>query len=149
MPAACVGQSLRSTGDQLDGDRGGKQMLWARAVVERLALDILHRQVEQVVGLAHVEQRHDAGMDQLSRRPGLAQETRACFLEVRAAQCGEALDDLDRDVAIDLRVVGQIDPTHRSASEFAANLVSSDLGGCHQSGTAVDETMSEREHSEN
>ena len=88
------------------------------AVPQRLALDVRHREVEQAVRLARVVDGHDPGVGELRHRLDLAVE----------ALCSHGDRDLgaqhlERDEAVVLEVVGEVDPGHRSDAEFPLDAV--------------------------
>ena len=93
--------------------------LFFEDAVERTPVDILHRDEVQAVLLAHVIDRHDAGVAQARRRARLT---------------GEALDELgihtelygqylDRDRALEQRVYGAVDAGHAPAPDLGPDLV--------------------------
>ena len=86
---------------------------------ERLAVDVLHRDVRDAVGLADVEDLDDVRMRQPRGDPPLAQEARAQVLVAREI-LGEALE---RDVAAELDVAREVDDRHRAVTERALDLV--------------------------
>ncbi|MFO0631836.1 MAG: hypothetical protein U0168_03200 [Nannocystaceae bacterium] len=77
------------------------------------AVDEFHRQPHLLADHAGVVDRHDVGVVEPRQRPGLARESTARLTttgDVRAQQ-------LDRDLAIELGIVGQHDLTHAAATQ--------------------------------
>ena len=86
------------------------------------ALDELHRDVGLAAVLAQVVDGDDVAVAQPSRRLRLAQEPR---LELRRLR--QARDHgLERDLAVDHRVVGLVDRTHAAAAQHLLHLVLAD-----------------------
>ena len=92
----------------------GKLPLALQPRAQRLALDERHHVEEQPAGVAAVEQRQDVRMLQLRRRLDLGEEPLGAErgAEVR-------MQDLDRDVAVVLEVVREIDGRHAAGAELA------------------------------
>ena len=85
---------------------------------QRLALDVRHDVVEEAVGLARVMQRQDVGMIEAGGDLDLAEEA------VGAERGGElGVEDLERDGAVVLAVVGQVHGGHAAAAELALDVV--------------------------
>ena len=95
-------------------DTGGQQRLRATERIERASLDVLHREVQRSTGFAGIEHRDDPGVEELAGRARFAQEPLAGLVSIALRQGGEAVEDLDRDPAIDLGVVRQEDAAHRA-----------------------------------
>ena len=84
---------------------------------ERLAVDERHHVEQQAVRSPRVEERQDMRMLQARRRLDLGDEALA------AEHGGEfGLEHLDRDVAVVLEVVGEIDRRHAAGAEFALDV---------------------------
>ena len=83
-----------------------------------------HDVTSAVVGPAHVVDRHDVRVGEPGDDPG--------FVEVRLDVHGPGrLDvegDLDGDVPVELRVVGQVDPTETALAQDPDHAVSADVG---------------------
>ena len=94
----------------------------AEHVVERLALDVLHRDVVDAVALADVVDDDNVGVIEARSEPGLALETGEP-LGV-AAELGR--QHLQRDGPIEPRIARAIDLAHAAASEDAGNLIHAD-----------------------
>ena len=75
--------------------------------------------------LARVEDWHDVGMMQLSRRLRFSQEPTHPVGGIKHT----GMRHLQRDVSVELRVVGPIDSAGRSRSQFRADLEASDGWG--------------------
>ena len=75
-----------------DADRVGERepLLLVEQRLQRRAVDELHHDVGEVVGLAVVEHRHDVGMRQPSRGLRLAAEARQRILGLRVGDCPAA-----------------------------------------------------------
>ena len=106
----------------LEGDRDrvfdGQHSLAIQAIAQRLALHERHHIVEQIAGDARVEQPEDVGMLQLRGESDLALEPLA------AERRGELRHEhLDRDFAIVLDVVREIDGGHSATTKLADNIV--------------------------
>ena len=82
-------------------------------VGQRLAVDQLHGHVGPAVDLADVVHDHDVGVRQPAGGARLAQEARAVLLVL--AQRG--VQELDRHVAADARVVRPVHRGHAAAAE--------------------------------
>ena len=95
--------------------------------VEARAFDQLHRQKGGAVGLFHREQRDDVGMIQRGDRPRLALEA-----DQPVGARGHVLgQDLERHLAVERRVFGEIDGAHAPLAEEAFDFVMPEaLSGC-------------------
>ena len=91
--------------------------------VEPLALDELHDVIRRVFLLAHAEDRHDVGVVQLGRGPGLALESPALLgVSERLRR-----QDLERDVAAQRDLLGLVDDAHAAAADLAENAIVAQL----------------------
>ena len=90
--------------------------------LQRRAVDELHDDVGEVVGLAVVEHADDVGVGQPAGRLRLAAEAGQRLLGLRIGIIGQ-LDGLDRDAAGDDRVPALIDGAHGTAAERPLDLV--------------------------
>ncbi len=90
--------------------------------VERAAVEQLHGDVGITVGHADVVDGDDVGVRERAGGLGLAQEAGGVFA-VRA-QLG--LEHLDRQVALDVRVIGAVDVGHGAFADTLADLVASE-----------------------
>ena len=77
--------------------------------------DTLHRVVADAVLLAIVEDRHDVGVVQLRRRPGLGLKSP----QVRPVGTEPRVHDLERHAALERLVLGFVDDPHAAAAELA------------------------------
>src|SRR5512140_1631747 len=85
------------------------------AVVQTFALQELHRDERHaIVGGAELVNRHDARMRQLRHGPRLLQEALEC-LRVRDVM---RMEELQRDIAIETRIVRAEDEPERTLAEF-------------------------------
>ena len=102
---------------------GDRALLHALAQVG--ALEQLHREVRDAVVLAEVVGGDDVRMVELARGLGLEQEA----LLVLRAPVGVLVQDdgLQRDHAVEVRILGLVDDAHRAAAELAEDLVAADL----------------------
>ena len=91
------------------------------------ALEQLHRHVGDALLLAELVDGDDVRVGQLARGPRLLEEAPAALL-VAAQLLG---DDLDRDVAVEDRVVGAEHLPHRSLADLRVDPVLADLLGLH------------------
>ena len=93
-------------------------------VAERLAVDERHDVVEEAVGLARVEERQDVRMLQVRGGLDLDQEP------LGADDGGQfGLQDLERDLAVVLQVLGQVHRGHAALAELALDAVAAGQGG--------------------
>ena len=100
-------------------------------LVERHAVEQLHRDIGEAVGLADVVDGDDIGVGERAGGPGLAQEA-ADEAEILAEF---RLQHLDREHAVDARIVGAIDVGHRAFADapfdhIAADALHSTLPDC-------------------
>ena len=97
----------------------------AHDLLQRVAVDVLHRDVVDAVLLAGVVDRHDVRVVELRGALGLAQEVlqRLRILLQRVGQ------HLERDDAVEHGVLGLVDDAHAAAAELAEDLVAARLGG--------------------
>jgi len=104
-------------------DRRDRALLDALAQVG--ALEKLHRQVRHAVDFAEVVGGDDVRMGQLARRLGLEEEA----LVVLGAALGVLFqrDGLQRDDAVEVRVLGLVHHAHRAAPQLTDYLVAADL----------------------
>ena len=91
---------------------------------QRFAGHEWHHVVQQAVGLTTVEQRQNVRMLQARGGADLGQEP---FAAERGAQIG--VQHLDRDVAVVLEIVREIDGGHATGAEFAENVITVGEGG--------------------
>ena len=98
--------------------------------LERLAVDPLHGDEGQAVGgvAIGVENRHDAGMMEAPGGAGFDQESFVeVFLEL-GIEIRRREEHLDRHLAADVGILGQINPSHRAAAKLGQDLVAPDPG---------------------
>ena len=90
------------------------------------AFEQLHRQVREVALLAEVEGRDDVRMVELAR--GLAPPWRsASRIPCASSTSSREQDRLQRDHAVERRILGLVHHAHRAAAELAEDLVAADL----------------------
>ena len=127
MHDAALVREAEAVGDlQRDLDRfvGGEPLvLQPRAQVR--AFEQLHRQEREVALLAEVEGGDDVRVVELARGPRLQGEALLVFLAVLDV-VGEQ-DRLQRDHAVERRILGAVHHAHRAAAELADDLVAADL----------------------
>ncbi len=81
---------------------------------ERLALDVLHHDVDAAVGrLAHFEDRADAWVVERRGSLGFPQQPAACIVILDLVR----QEELDGDLAAELEVVGKIHLAHAAAAQ--------------------------------
>ena len=114
MPAACAAASASSVGSTTSSASPGREHAeLAEHLAQAAALQVLHGEVEQPVVLALVEDGDDTGVRQPRRRPCLPDEPRR---ELRVV--GEVpVHDLERDVAVEAAVEGEVDGGHATARD--------------------------------
>ena len=116
----CVGDLRHHARDE----RNRKRTILSNDVIERLAVDELHHEVDQLLRLANRVDGDDVRMIEPRPRPCLAQkavdENVAGRKEIRAHH-------LDGDLSVELQVMREVDRRHAAATEFALNAV---LGPC-------------------
>jgi len=112
---------LAQDGDRLvDRERAGPFEL----PTEGLALDERHHVVEEPLGLARVEQRHDMRVCQVRGDPDLAEEP------LRAQGGGELRpEDLDRHLAVVPLVAREVDRRHAALPELTLDVITAGQGG--------------------
>ena len=92
------------------------------AFVERLALDVLHRDERSPVRLADFVDRADVRVIESGRAARLSHETpRGDWIRRRAGR-----QELQRDAPAQLRVVREIDFAHPAGAEFGADDVAAE-----------------------
>ena len=98
------------------------------ALAQRLALEQLHEDVGRAVAvLAEVPHAHDAGVHDLRRRARLVHEA---ALDRRVA--GELLEQhLDRDLALEQEMLGDVDRPHPAFAELREHAVAAELCSDH------------------
>ena len=103
----------------VDRDRDRAEAARDDQLLERPPLEVLHRDVVGALGLAAVVDRDDVRV----REPGcvlrLAPEALDELLVVRVA----VVEDLDRDAAAELLVLGEVDVRHPARAELARDAV--------------------------
>ena len=104
------GQRLLGVADRL---ALGQRRVGVDLVLQRLAVDVLHRDVVLAAGLAAVVDGDDVGVRQAGRRPGLPAEALDEPLVARVP-LGQ---DLDGDPAVERLVGGEVDVGHPARSD--------------------------------
>src|SRR2546429_3710951 len=126
--AEAVGHLLGDI-DRLDG--GDRALQHPGAELD--SLEKLHRHVGEVVFLPEIVDGDDMGMRELARGLGFEEETLVEFLAPFRVVRKD--DGLQRDDAVESRVLGLVDDPHRAAAQLAEDLVAADLGQlllCHR-----------------
>ncbi len=93
-------------------------------LVDRLPVDVVHREVGEVVGsAAAVEQPGDVGMVQRGQDLALRPEARENMVRIHAS-----LDQFDRDSLVEpaVRPLGQVDGAHSTPAQLADQAVRTD-----------------------
>ena len=127
-PAACAAASARRLHAESRGLVGTDGAARDRAG-ERLAVDVLHRDVRASVSLADVEHPHDVRMRQPRGEASLAQEARTQVFVPRKV----LREPLQGDVPVELPVAREIDDGHRAVAEGALDLVPAGDDDAHPS----------------
>ena len=89
---------------------------------QRSTRDVLHRDVRRAVVLEEVEHGHDARVIERAREPRLAHEASG-HLRVLAVQRPQLLQ---RGVAVEVELAGEMDTRHAAAAELPHDLVAAD-----------------------
>ncbi len=105
----------------------GQRRRGLHAVREIRAADELEGQIEHALGFAGVEQRDHVRVDQLARRLGFAQQPPLAVLHVLRLALRHAYR-LDRQLALDLGVLGQVDVAHGARTQQANDPVATEDG---------------------
>ncbi len=84
-------------------------------VLERFSGDVLHHDEEDVLQLLRGENGNDVGMAHRGKEPGLLQHLREIEMLL--------MRNLERDLFVDPRVLGQVDGTEAAAAERRQNAV--------------------------
>src|SRR5581483_3154963 len=112
-----------------DGNDGlqGQQMLLLNQFLQRLSLQILHRQIEKFIVLSEIVDGDDVRMGQDAGGARFALEPCLIFLKLRRAQ---ALNKkgLDGNGSPNDGIEALVDNAHRSPTQLACNFVASRLG---------------------
>ena len=130
-PVSSCRARLRSASVPRTASGGRRVLLAAQAVqlvedgVQALALDELHGVVVDAVVLADAEDRHDVGVVQPGRGPGLAAEP----LQVGRPQQAVHGQHLQRDVPAQRLLHGLVDDAHAAAADLAEDAVVAQLRG--------------------
>ncbi len=112
-------QGLRDRGQQRDRLAGAQSLPRSNVAAQRRPGHILHHEVGQVGAVAHDRVDADGvGVAKTGGRSRLAQETLS-----RHLVCQFRPQYLDRDVALELVVVGQKDDAHAAAPQFGQDAV--------------------------
>ena len=107
-PGGVRGRQTRDRGLEHVENLGNRSARFLRPTVERGTLDELHRDPQVSIAFPHVVDRHDVGMCQLGHRLGFA-ESSIVGHRTRG-------HDLERDLAIELRVERGVHHPHRAGS---------------------------------
>ena len=100
------------------------RFLSAQPVAQRAAGQVLHRQEDLALVDADVVDRDDVRVRQLRDRLGLAHQARLAARRDRPALV--RAQQLERDLAIELRIVGGVDDAHRAGAEALEHEVAAD-----------------------
>ena len=112
-----------ATRSAMRGDRQPRRL--AQDLLQRLALEQLHRDVGDAVLLADVVDGDDVGMVEAAGRARLAQEALAHLAHDLRGQVRQ--QRLDRDVALDERIDGAVHRAHGAAAELGDDDVAPEL----------------------
>ena len=130
-PCACANATVSQTRRKTPS-RSRQIALRRHPAIEAIAADALHRVEQPAVGqLAEVVDRHDAGMLEPREDPRLVGFVR------------RALDDLERDLAVEHGVARQVDDAHAAAPEDRDQLVAraGDVGTLEHRGQAIERRL--------
>ena len=122
MDDALIMRGLESVGDRrCDPHRivHRKLLLTVDPRSECFTFHVRHHVEQEAVGFARVVERKDVGMLEVRRRLDLCQETLGTD---HGGQLG--FEDLERDLAFVLEVVGQVDGGHAAFTQLALDGVS-------------------------
>jgi hypothetical protein len=108
-----------------------KLVLSVQPVPQALPLDVWHHVEEEAIRLARVEERKDVRVLEVGGRLDLGEEP---FGTDHRRQL--RLQHLERDLAVVLEVLGQVDRGHPSRTELALDAVAA-LQGCVQAGGGI------------
>ena len=103
----------------LDRDVDRRRAARDDQLLERPPVEVLHRDVVRALGLAAVVDRDDVRMRERGRVLRLAAEALDELLVVRVA----VVEDLDRDAAAELLVLGEVDVRHPAGAKLAHDLI--------------------------
>ena len=119
----------------VDGDRDRRAAAREDQLLQRAPVEVLHRDVVGALGLAAVVDRDDVLLREARCVLGLAAEALDELLVTRVP----VVEDLDRDAAPELLVLGEVDVRHAARAELAHDAVAlveqrvQELVGCgHQ-----------------
>ncbi len=101
----------------------GKLMFAVEPLPKALSLYMRHDVEQEAVGLTRVVQRQNVGVTQVRRGLDLGQETVGSD-----DGCEFGLQDLERDFALVLDVVGQVDCRHPALTELGLDAVAAGEG---------------------
>ena len=96
-------------------------------VLERRPVHALHGDVGQILMPAQIVDHDNARMRKRSGRARFAEQSFLKRVRLRCISQRVKTNGLDGDGAIDQRIAGFEDDTHRAAAQFADHLVASDL----------------------
>ena len=109
------GQALPGADEQLQDLRPGSCLLF-QPRAETRSVDELHRDEQLAARLAHLVHRDHVGMGELGQRLGLAEQPGVVVL--LHPRVGVRMQDLDRNLAIELRIPGRVHDPHRPRAEL-------------------------------
>ena len=103
----------------VDGDRHGRRPALEDQLLERLAVEVLHRDVVRPLGLAAVVDRDDVRVREARGVLRLVPEARDELVVAGVA----VVEDLDRDAPAQLLVLREVDVRHSARAELAHDAV--------------------------
>ena len=124
--AVRIGERVRHARDDAQRHRHRQQLRRAGVALQVVALQVLHRDVGEVLVFAGIEDRHDVAVLQPPRRLGLAEKTRARLGELGAIELLAQRHRLDRHLPADLRIVAEVDGAHRATAELPVDAVAAE-----------------------
>ncbi len=114
-----VGESPRHLAEDARRLVRGKGAPLAYPLTKRLALDVHHREEDEVVDVLHRVDGHDVRLRKLRRGAGLAHEPLP-----KRTLCGHLRrKQLERDRPVEAHLLGQVDDTHPAPAELALERV--------------------------
>src|SRR5216117_3434635 len=115
-PRSCAKASPSATWWDVDRVRRGERRL-QQALAQVGPLEQLHRQVSEVALLAEIVGRDDVRMRELAGGLGLLEKALVVILAALGVVAQD--DGLQRDDAVEVRVLGAVDDPHSAATELA------------------------------
>ena len=119
----CLVERSRDLGDDRRGARRIERAFARDELAQVLAVHVAHRQIQGALVLAGLVDRDDVRVVERGGDPRLALEASAETWVL--GQLGR--DELERDVAVELLLVGEVDDAHAATADQPLDLASCDL----------------------